>query len=130
MVVGVSGVVTSCVLCTRVSCVLKDVEKLVVSRVQQRILTHLLDWERCPSSQSSPFSLIRTVSKTKFSVGFGCSFSTRHLVRDLTGLFLLVVGSVAIHLVHVNANLFDSPKIDQFRMLSRLSLDTTAIFAT
>ena len=32
--------------------------------------------------------------------------------------------------VHVNANLSLSRKIDQFRMLSRLSLDITAIFAT
>ena len=42
---------------------------------------------------------------------------------------LLLACSVAIHLVHVNANLFLSWKIDQFRMLSRLSLDITAIFA-
>ena len=55
---------------------------------------------------------------------------TRHLVRDLIELFLLVACSVAVPLVHLNATLFLSRKIDQFRMLSRLSLDITAIFAT
>ena len=55
---------------------------------------------------------------------------TRHLVRDLIEMFLLAACSVAIHLVHVNANLFLSRKTDQFRMLSRLSLDITTIFAT
>ena len=39
---------------------------------------------------------------------------TRHLVRDLIEPFLLVV---AIHLVHVNANLFLSRKIDQLRYI-------------
>ena len=64
----------------------------------------------------------------EFSAGFGVLFSTRlvHLIR----LFLFVVGSVAIHVVHVNANLFHSRKIDQFRMLSSLSLEITAIFTT
>ena len=65
----------------------------------------------------------------EFSAGFGVLFSTR-LVLNLIKLFLFVVGSVAIHVVHVNANLFHSRKIDQFRMLSRLSLDITAIFTT
>ena len=45
-------------------------------------------------------------------------------------MFLLVVCSVTIQLVHVYANLFVSRQIDQFRMLSRLSLDFTVIFAT
>ena len=54
----------------------------------------------------------------------------RLLVRDLIELFLFAACSVAILLVHVNANLFLSRKIDQFRMLSRLSLDITATVAT
>ena len=45
---------------------------------------------------------------------------------NLFDTFFLVVGSVAIHLVYVNANLFLSLKNDQLRMLSRLSLDFTA----
>ena len=40
---------------------------------------------------------------------------------------MLVVCSVAVHLVHANTNLFLSRKIDQLRRLSRLSLDTTAV---
>ena len=42
---------------------------------------------------------------------------TRHLVRDLIELFLFAACSVAIHLVHVNANLFLSLKIDQLRKI-------------
>ena len=53
-----------------------------------------------------------------------------HLVRDRVEMLLLAVCSVAIHLVHVNANLFLSLKIDQCRVLSRLSLDFTELFAT
>ena len=45
---------------------------------------------------------------------------------NLFDTFFLVVGSVAIHLVYVIANLFLSLKIDQLRKLSRLSLDFTA----
>ena len=40
--------------------------------------------------------------------------STRHLVLDHIELFLFAACSVAIRLVHVNANLFLSRKIDQF----------------
>ena len=40
--------------------------------VQLRILTLLLDWKRCPSSQSSPYSVLRIIS-TKFFAGCGCS---------------------------------------------------------
>ena len=46
----------------------------------------------------------------------------------LVEMFLLAVCNVAIHLVYVNANLFLS--LSHFRMLSRLSLDISAIFAT
>ena len=53
-----------------------------------------------------------------------------HLLRDLFEILLLAVCSVAIRLVHANALLFLSLEIDHFRMLSRLSLDITAIFAT
>ena len=94
-----------------------------------RILTPLLDWKRWSSSQSSPFSVIRKIS-TNFFCGLWVPFPTRHLVEDLIGIFLFVVCSVAIRLVHVNANQFLSREIDHFRMLSRLSLDITAIFAT
>ena len=41
--------------------------------------------------------------------------STHHHVRDLIELFLLAACSVAIQLVHVNANQFLSRKIDQLR---------------
>ena len=55
------------------------------------------------------------------------SCSTRSSSRSRSHRFsLLVVGSVAIHLVYVNTHLFLSLKIDQLRMLSRLSLDFTA----
>ena len=55
---------------------------------------------------------------------------TRHLVRDLIEFFLLAACSVAIHLVHQNANLFVSRTIDQFRMPSRLSLDIDLLGGT
>ena len=42
------------------------------AHVQLRMLTPLLDWKRCPSSQSSPFSVLRIIS-TKFSAVCGCS---------------------------------------------------------
>ena len=77
----------------------------------------------------SPFSVIR-ILRSKISAGCGVLSPTRHLVRDLIELLLLVVCSVPVHLVHVSVNLFLSRKIDQFRMLSRLSLDFTVIFAT
>ena len=47
------------------------------------------------------------------------------LVRNLVAL-LLAACSVAVHLVHATANLFHFEKIDQLRLLSRLSLDLTA----
>ena len=53
---------------------------------------------------------------------------TRHLVRDLVEMLLLAVCSVEIDLVHATGNLFHFEKIDQLRMLSRLSLDLAAIF--
>ena len=88
-----------------------------------------LDWKRCSSSQSSPFSVIRIIS-TEFFCGLWVFSPTRHLVRDLIELFLFAACSVAILLVHANANLFLSRKINQIRMLARLSLDIPAIFAT
>ena len=125
MVVGVLGVF----LCARVSRVLRDVKTTGrVSCATENTYT--------PARLEALYKLsIVTILSHSYHVhqivcGFWVLFSTRHLVRDLIGLFLLVVGSVAIHLVHVNANLFLTRKIDQFRMLSRLSLDITAIFAT
>ena len=91
------------------------------AHVHLRIFTLLLDWKRCSSSQSSPFSGICIV-RSNISAGFGCSVQ----FVILFDTFFLVVGSVAIHIVYVNANLFLSRKIDQLRMLSRLSLDFTA----
>ena len=112
------------------------------AHVQLRILTPLLDWKRCSSSQSYSFSVISFVSSapfvplapnflrvsTRFSAA--CAPTSRHLVRDLIGLFFLVVGSVAIHLVYADANLFHFEKVEQLWMLSRLSLGNTAIFET
>ena len=47
---------------------------MVVSHahVRLRILTLLLDWKRCSSSQSPPFSVIRIVC-SNISAGCGCS---------------------------------------------------------
>ena len=111
------GVVTSCVLCTRVR-----------GRVSRSLL---LDWKHCSRSQPSPFSGIRTV-RSNISAGVGCFvqlvvlFDTFFISFEM---FLLVVGSVAIRLVHANVNLFLSQQIDQFRMLSLLSFGQLAIFA-
>ena len=78
--------------------------------VTENFLHLLLDWKRCSSSQSYPFSDIYFVSFapfvpsvplvpskfSKFSDGVSTRFSaacvatTRHLVRDLIGLFLLL----------------------------------------
>ena len=85
------------------------------AHVQLRILSPLLDWKRCSSSQSSSFSVIRTIS-TKFLCGLWV-FSPLHLVRDLIALFLHAACSVAIHLVRSNANLFLSRKIVQLRSI-------------
>ena len=82
---------------------------------------------------------IRTICTIRsiISAGCGCSSPTRHPVRHFLHLdrdffenLLLAVRSVAIHLVHANANLFLSRKIDQCRMMLRLSLDFTEFFAT
>ena len=91
--------------------------------VLEIVVPSLIDFLRMLSSSHPPHSL-------SSCCGLWVLSSTRHLVVDLIGLFLLVVGSVAIHLVHVNANLFLSREIVHFRMLSRLSLDYTVIFAT
>ena len=80
-----------------------------------RILTHLLGWKRRPSSQSSPFSVIRTISTKKhFAAGCGCSFKLVMLFEMFCTSFdeislkfsLLVVGRVAIRLVHADVALF------------------------
>ena len=99
--------------------------------MQLRTLTPLLDWKRRSSSQSYSFSVISFVSfgplvplvpsqiRSKFSEGVSTRFSaacvptTRHLVRDLIGLFLLVVGSFAIRLVCEDARLFHFGKVGQ-----------------
>ena len=58
------GVVTSCVLC---ACV-----RGRVSRSCATENTYTLDWKRCSSSQSSPFSVICIV-RSNMSAGCGCS---------------------------------------------------------
>ena len=63
--------------------------------------------------------LVPSQIRSKFSEGVSTRFlaacvpTNRHLVRDLIGLFLLVVGSVAIHLVYEDAHLFHFEKVDQ-----------------
>ena len=53
-----------------------------------------------------------------------------HIWFEISSHFLLAACSDAIDLVHATVNLFHFEKIDQLRMLSRLSLDLTAIFTT
>ena len=110
------GVVTSCVLCARVR-----------GRVSRSCATE------------NTYTPPRLEALFKLSV----VAILRHLCRSLQHLcgctqnpstcstrsFLLSAVS-QIHLIYVNANLFLSRKIDQFRMLSRLSLGFNAIFAT
>ena len=105
--------------------------------MQLRILTPLLDWRtvqafsRTHSQSSRSFHSYHLYHSyhpgfaPNFLRFFGCSFSTRHLAEDLIEIFLLVVCSVAILLVHANVNLFLSWEIDHFRMLSRLSVFAT-----
>ena len=119
--VGVVGVSTSCVPCAHVrvrtshSCAIEN---------------------NCVPARLEALSKLSVVAILSASYHFHQIFCglwvlspTRHLVRDLIGILLLAVCSVAIHLVHANANLFLSRFTDQCRMLSRLSLDISAIFA-
>ena len=116
------GVVTSCVLCARVR-----------GRVSRSCAT---ENTYTPARLEALFKLsVVTILRHSYHslqnfCGLWVLSPSRHLVRDLIELFLLVACSVAVPLVHLNANLFLSRKIDQFRMLSHLSLDITAIFAT
>ena len=110
------GVVASCVLCARGR-----------GRVPRACAT---ENTYTPARLEALFKL-SVVTILRHSYHFHQIFcGMRHPVRDLIELFLLVVCSVASHLVHVNVSLFLFWKIDQFRMLSRLSLDFTVIFAT
>ena len=126
------GVVASCVLCARVPRVLRDVlttgciscatentytpprlealfklsDVIILRHLYHSLQQFCLFWMFCPISSSC---------------------STRSSSQSRSHRFsLLVVGSVAIHFVYVNAHLFLSRKIDQLRMLSRLSLEFTA----
>ena len=76
MVVGVLGVVTSCVLCARVSRVLRDVLLTTgcISCATENTYTPALS--RHHSQSFVPFV---------FAAGFGL-FPTRHLVRDVLHL--------------------------------------------
>ena len=104
------GVVTSCVLYARVR------GRVSRSCATENTHTRPPRLERCSSSQSSPVSGICVV---RSNISAGCWCSVQFVI--LFDTFFLVVGSVAIHLVYINANLFVSLKIDQLRMLS---LDT------
>ena len=118
-------VVTSCVLCARVR------GHVPCSCATENTCT--------PAGLEALFklSVVTTLRHLYRSLQHFCGLwvlsPTRHLVRHvlhLVAMFLLVVGSVAIHLVHANTNLFLSLQIDQCLMLSRPSVDITAIFAT
>ena len=93
----VVGVVTSCVPCapargrTSRSCATENsyTPARLEAVVKLSVVTIL--------SHSYPFHQILC--------GLWVLSPTRHLFRDLIGLFLLVVGSVAIPLIHANANL-------------------------
>ena len=106
VVAGV-GVVTSCVPCARVR-----------GRVSRSCATE------------NTYTLLELAALFKLSVvtilshsyyfnhnfcGLWVFSPTRLHVRHLIELFLFAACSVAIHLVHVNANLFLSLKIDQLR---------------
>ena len=88
------------------------------AHVQLRILTPLLDWKRCSSSQSSPFSGICIV-RSNISAGVP---KTLQLVRHVLSCCRQCRTPPCLR----NANLILSLKIDQLRMLSRLSLDFIA----
>ena len=78
MVVGVLGVVTSCVLCARVSRVLRDVLTTgCISCATENTYTPALS--RHHSQSFVPFPPF------VFAAGFGL-FPTRHLVRDVLHL--------------------------------------------
>ena len=67
----------------------------------------------------------------KLSAGCGCSFQLVILLKISTKCVLASLSAVSQSiLVHVNADPFLLSSIDQCRMLSRLSLDFTAIVAT
>ena len=110
MFVGVVGVVTSCVPCARVPRVARDVIPIGCSS--------------CATENT--YTPARLEALFKLSVVTILSHSY-HFHQICCGLWVL---SPTRHLVHVNAYMFLSGKIDQFRMLSLLSLDITAIFAT
>ena len=104
-------------------------QHLVAAHVRLGILTRLLDWKRWSSFFTRHHSP-SFVECPPFFCGLWVLSPARHLVEDLIGMLLLAVCGVAIRLVHANANPFLSLEIYHFRMLSRLSLDITAIFAT
>ena len=123
------GVVASCVLCARVPRVLGDVLTTgYISRATEIAYT--------PPRLEALFMLSVVIilrhlyrSLQQFC-GFWVLCPIRHLVRHVLHLVRDLIDFpcllFAIHLVYVNANLFLSRKIDQLRMLSRLSLDFTA----
>ena len=107
------GVVTSCVLCARVrghvshSCATENaytparLEALFKPSVVA-ILSHSYHFHHI-------FCGLWVLFPTRHLVR-----CVRHLFRDLIGFFLLVVGNVAIHLVHANVNLFSLGRLINF----------------
>ena len=128
--VGVVGVVTSCVPCARVrgrtsrSCATENTytPAPLEALFKLSVVANL--------SPSYPFHQFFLRVAGALSHSSSCSTRSSSRSRSRRNCSCLLVGSVSIHLVHVNANLFVSRWIDQFRVLSRLSLGITAIFAT
>ena len=107
--------------------------------MQLRILTHLLDWRRCSSSQSCSFSVISSVSfvpsriRSKFSEGALTRFCFCTCAHKPFTLF--EISSIFLLAVHAKVTLLLSLKIDHFGKsfpslglaatftLSRLSMD-------
>ena len=114
--VGVVGVVTSCGLCVRVPRSVCNWEYLHPCSTGSAV--QALSRHHSQSSQPT-FSGLWVFSSMKFfpNKSWLTRSSSRYLLRDLIALFLLAACSVAIHLVHSNANLFLSRKIDQLRSI-------------
>ena len=122
------GVVASCVLCARVPRVLRDV--LTTGCISCATENTYAPPRLEALFQLSVVIILRHVYRS-LQQFCGCTqnpstCSTRSFLFETHRFSLLVVGSVAIHFVYENANLFIYLKIDQRRMLSRLSLDFTA----
>ena len=72
--------------------------------MQLRIRAPLLDRKRCPSSQPSPFSIIRTIS-TNFSAGFGCSFQLV-ILFEISSDFSCLLSAVSQSILFTRKRIF------------------------